>query len=300
MNTEIKNLYHFIELTNHRSFSLAAQAVNQTQSSLIRSIDALEKQTGNTLVNRNIKGIPLTKEGEIILEYAKEFIYKLTELNKPSITSNQNINSTISFGCDSVTSTYLVSQSISILLAKEKHKFSYIIDTLGNLNAKLIKNEIDFYVSPTFNLNFDSRYEIEELRKKSLSFYCRDDHPLSSRNNLDKYDLAKYPIATTKELEHFLKNYFRQKNFTPDITYANELNIIELTHNSDIVVFSILLSALPHHMHQHYGLTSLKTTDIPEALLPEIDHKIIRLKEKTITEGTKKLINTIKNADSKD
>ena len=56
------------------SFSKASEVVGYTQSGLTHLVDSLEREIGLTLVQRDRRGIALTKEGELLMPAIREFL----------------------------------------------------------------------------------------------------------------------------------------------------------------------------------------------------------------------------------
>ena len=61
----------FILICELQSFSKAASAIGQTQSSVSRRIDALERRLGLTLLNRSVRPIAPTPEGRVLYHEIK-------------------------------------------------------------------------------------------------------------------------------------------------------------------------------------------------------------------------------------
>ena len=77
----IKNLEIFLEVVEQASFSLAAEALGMTQSSVSIAINALEKSIGTQLLERNgRKKIELTSAGEMLYPAIKQLVEKSNDI----------------------------------------------------------------------------------------------------------------------------------------------------------------------------------------------------------------------------
>ncbi|MEZ4646453.1 MAG: LysR family transcriptional regulator [Chloroflexota bacterium] len=74
---KINYLCEFVTIANLGSFTLAAEELYISQSTLSKHIMALEKELGVQLFDRSIRDIVITETGQLILPYAKQ----LCELN---------------------------------------------------------------------------------------------------------------------------------------------------------------------------------------------------------------------------
>lgn len=73
-NLEVKWLYDVIALEECRSFTLAAEKRNISQSSFSRRIQALESSLGFSVFNRNVNPPQLTPQGRIFVGYARNML----------------------------------------------------------------------------------------------------------------------------------------------------------------------------------------------------------------------------------
>jgi DNA-binding transcriptional LysR family regulator len=74
---DVKQLRVLKAVSEHGSFSAAADALTYTQPAVSQQIAALEKQAGATLVNRGSRGVTLTDAGRALVEHAEVVIARL-------------------------------------------------------------------------------------------------------------------------------------------------------------------------------------------------------------------------------
>lgn len=73
-NLEVKWFYDVIALEECRSFTLAAERRNISQSSFSRRIQALESNLGFSVFNREVNPPQLTPQGRIFVGYARNML----------------------------------------------------------------------------------------------------------------------------------------------------------------------------------------------------------------------------------
>src|SRR5687768_7454241 len=71
---QIESLKVFCDLAETESFTKAAQINEITQSAVSQQVSALERTFKALLIERSKKKFRLTREGEILYEYAKQLI----------------------------------------------------------------------------------------------------------------------------------------------------------------------------------------------------------------------------------
>lgn len=76
---DLGQLEAFVKVATHRSFSKAAEALFLTQPSVTARIQALERELGETLFERNGRGVRLTDVGGSFLPYAQRVLKALQE-----------------------------------------------------------------------------------------------------------------------------------------------------------------------------------------------------------------------------
>lgn len=70
----LTQLNYFREVVNLQSFTKAANKLYISQSTLSKSIRALEEEYNVILINRGVKNFEVTKEGYILYEYAERIL----------------------------------------------------------------------------------------------------------------------------------------------------------------------------------------------------------------------------------
>ncbi len=81
-NLDVDLLQAFAEVAHTRSFTQAAERLNRVQSAVSGQIKRLEYITGTRLFDRTRRSVKLTKEGEILLDYA----HKILRLNDAALS----------------------------------------------------------------------------------------------------------------------------------------------------------------------------------------------------------------------
>jgi DNA-binding transcriptional LysR family regulator len=75
---DVKQLRVLKAVSEHGSFSAAAEALSYTQPAISQQIAALEKQAGTKLVDRGSRGVTLTEAGQTLVEHAEVVLARLS------------------------------------------------------------------------------------------------------------------------------------------------------------------------------------------------------------------------------
>ncbi len=199
------NLMHMkyaVEIAEAKSINKAAEKLYVGQSALSRSVKELEEDLGVTLFERTAKGMLLTQDGEIFVNYAKTILKQVVDV--------ENI-----FRQGKVTTKQF---SVSVPRA------SYIADAFSRFSCQLDQSEkVDLFYKETnsmraiknileenyklgilrFSENYERYYRIM-MREKGLSYeliaefgyvlVMSSQSPLASVENITYDDLKNYIV----------------------------------------------------------------------------------------------------------
>ena len=98
----------FVQVAQHRSFSKAAEALFLTQPSVTARIQSLERDLGESLFERNGRGVRLTEMGSTFLPYARRALKALQD-GRDAIQGMRNLDlGTLKLGAALTVSTYVL------------------------------------------------------------------------------------------------------------------------------------------------------------------------------------------------
>lgn len=98
----------FVQVAQHRSFSKAADALFLTQPSVTARIQSLERDLGESLFERNGRGVRMTEMGTAFLPYARRALKALQE-GRDALDGMRNLDiGTLKLGCALTVSTYVL------------------------------------------------------------------------------------------------------------------------------------------------------------------------------------------------
>jgi DNA-binding transcriptional LysR family regulator len=260
----------FLAVSEYRSFSKAADALNVTQPTITSRIKSLESILKYHLFTRDGHDISLTKEGTIFLEYARNILVNIQHAKEvKNIVKSPEIKVGFSPG----------------------YSYSFIIETLkalktiGNINVKIV----DGYDSVSLNEKailgeFDLIFTRDDYANNTniISEYLFDNnlvvvlpmhHPLCNKHSIHIEDLSGETIFSYKRHSELWKaidhKLVRAQNISRiDVennemllnSVSNELGIgiipelgIDDNYKSTISIRKIdELSKIPNKVYVHY------------------------------------------------
>lgn len=208
---QIDSFKMFCDLAETESFTKAAQINSVTQSAVSQQISSLERQLKCLLIERSKKRFRLTREGQLLYEYAKQIMQSYESLLnrlqevKDIISGTMRVATIYSIGLHDLP-PYLkqflrAHPTVNVHVEYQRANQVYE-DVLGNVV------DIGLVAYPVK----DSRLEIIPLREEKLVVICHPQHPLASNPRVlleqlqDQRFIAFEPdIPTRKAIDKFLK-----------------------------------------------------------------------------------------------
>lgn len=299
------NINHYqnaLILARHGNFGRAAKALNISQPTLSRSIQALEKQLGDLLFNRGKKGIIPTQAGEIMLKHAGLVIAASESLEEELKRHQGILEGVINIGAGTYVGTALLAPAL--IRFNQLYPGIDINITVGNWDQftdSLYTREFDFVMFDTSELGVLPNFKFIKLQRHQAFFFCRPEHPLLQLESLALPDLAKFPLISSvlpaRIIQLFKQAFFPYKQKSPDDIKLNHIicndqAIIKTTvANSDAIaiasygmladeleseLFSVLPFRLPglhgnYHIVKRRGLISAPAVNAFIQVLLELD-----------------------------
>lgn len=210
---QLETLKMFCDLAETESFTRAAQISEVTQSAVSQQISALERHFKSILIERSKKKFRLTREGQVLYDYAKQMIQtyeslqsKLQEI-KDVISGTIRIATIYSIGLHDLPpylKKYLKTFPTVNVHVEYRRANQVYEDVLGNVV------DLGLVAYPVR----DSKLEIIPLRKDRLVLICHPNHPFAKNTGVRLNALSGHKfigfepdIPTRKAIDKILKDH---------------------------------------------------------------------------------------------
>src|SRR3954469_11343475 len=107
-SVELHSLQVFLTVANEKSFSRAAEKLLRTQPAISLSLQKLEQELGERLIDRSGKDLILTDAGRTVLDYARRFQSLQLEMDNSLAELRDNSAGRLIIGANESTSLYLL------------------------------------------------------------------------------------------------------------------------------------------------------------------------------------------------
>src|SRR5437762_5576774 len=210
---QIESLKIFCDLAETESFTKAAQINEVTQSAVSQQISSLERHFKSLLIERSKKRFRLTREGQVLYDYAKQMISTYDGLHsrlqeiKDIISGTIRIATIYSIGLHDLPpylKKFLKSYPTVNVHVEYRRANQVYEDVLGNVV------DLGLVAYPSR----DAKLEIVSLRKDPLVLICHPQHPFSKMKSTKLKTIAgqkfigfEPDIPTRKALDRILKDH---------------------------------------------------------------------------------------------
>jgi len=226
---ETRLLRNALALAEHRNFARAARALNISQPTLTRSIQALENRLGARLFDRKTRTVLPTPVGEEMLKHARLVVTSSLAL-EDGVQQFQGLKQgSLAVGIGPYAASILLGQALGRF--NKQHpgiRITAMVDDWANLPRRLKEREFDFVLMEISQLDADQDLEVSRLLPHQGFFFCNGVHPALKVKTLSLHHLADYPFVLPT-LPQRLLNLFGSL-FQPagdDSTVVDRLSIIQ-------------------------------------------------------------------------
>lgn len=219
---DIRTLQYFVTIVESGNFSSAAKKLHMTQPPLSRQIQNLESELGIMLMERGPRNIILTDAGKKLYEYAQIMI----NLSDIAVRDIQDFSSgkkgQLRIGCASSCNDLL----LSIISRDFSVKFPEITYQIFEKNTfelidLLEKNIIEIAIVRSPFPNKDT-LQSEIIMKENFVAAARPDFFEDENAPFDPKELSGKPVILYRRWEAFLKNYFKNRDISPEYLCSND------------------------------------------------------------------------------
>lgn len=140
---EVRNLVTFLKVTELKSFSRAAEALDYSQSAVTVQIQQLERELGVQLFDRIGKTVSITQYGKDFVSYARDVVSAIARASAFA-SADSELSGTVRVG----TLNSLLTASFSDIVPLYHERFPHVqielhAGNIATITEMLIKNELD-------------------------------------------------------------------------------------------------------------------------------------------------------------
>jgi len=185
---ELSALQVFYTVATEKSFSRAADKLNRTQPAISLSVQRLESELGEKLLDRTGREVLLTDAGRVVLEYAKRFQNIDRELRVSLAELRDRAAGRLVVGANESTALYLLQHIQQYRRRYPRIKVQVRRSLSSQIPGQLIDGDLELGA-----ISFepgDSRLASTEIYVDHLAFVVSPEHRLASRESVSIRELG--------------------------------------------------------------------------------------------------------------
>ncbi|CAN7159079.1 LysR substrate-binding domain-containing protein [Paraburkholderia sp. SIMBA_054] len=235
---ELRHLRYFAALAEQLSFTVAAQKVHVTQSTLSHQIRQLEEELGCRLFEREGRRVTMTEAGELFLERVRNALREVDEGVSTVRDAAEEMTGVVRIGATHTFNLHIIPRCVSLFLDRHPSVRVDVLEMTGDGIAQaLLRGDLDIGVTYKPNDALPLRFEPLYTEEMMLAVGLR--HPFAKRrfvrvSELHLQRMVLLPRSFSTRV--LLDESFRMANAAPVV--VAEMNaiapMIELVRETDI------------------------------------------------------------------
>jgi DNA-binding transcriptional LysR family regulator len=185
---ELHSLRVFLTVANEKSFSRAAEKLLRTQPAISLTIQRLEAELQEKLIDRSAKDLLLTDAGRTVLEFAKRFDSLHSELENSLAELRDKSAGRLMIGANESSTLYLLDHIERYRRKYPKVKVQIRRSLSSRIPTELIDGELELGIL-TYDPE-DDRLISRVIYKDHLAFIVSPEHKLAARPDVSITELG--------------------------------------------------------------------------------------------------------------
>ncbi|MBI5780313.1 MAG: LysR family transcriptional regulator [Rhodocyclales bacterium] len=224
MNVTLRQLRAFLAVARFGSFTVAAEHLYTTQSTLSGSIKELENALGVQLFDRNTRRVQLTEVGRELYPLMEKILADLDEVLHEVATLKALKRGIVRIAAPQLMAATLLPEVLASFMREFPHVTIHLIDCgVESVPSCVLSGEADLGVGPERDI--PGEIEAEPLFVQAFHVVFPPAHPLAAQQVVPWRRLAEFPLITlqgqfTEKLSRDLHEVVRDLDLHPDTTVA--------------------------------------------------------------------------------
>lgn len=191
----IRQLEYLVAVADTLHFRRAAERCNTTQPTLSEQLKALEERLGAQLVERDRTRVMLTSVGTQVVQVARRILQDVGEMQSLAATGGRELAGLLRLGLPPTIGPYLLPHVLPGLHTQYPELRLFIRESLPSLLPGALEDgSLDVIITMLPLRQGD--FEVVQLFREPLMLAVAADHPLASRGQIERQELAGLDVLT--------------------------------------------------------------------------------------------------------
>lgn len=290
---------YFLAVVKFKTFTLAAEELYISQSSLSKQIKSLEEELGCVLFIRENKENSLTDAGRIFLEYAENFSKEHQDLtNHLKELMLHSSKRPITVGVLPVIDEYNIGHDLALfqnLIPSSNIYINLLENTQSKLLADLHSGKVDAIIIRTDNIDLSLYHHVTIKEEDLVVAFSRDCKDLLNKDALTISDIYHYPLISfesSSDLYQTIQRLFKYKGRIARFAYLYQRHQQILS----MVNAKFGITIMPERLVNTSAYPNI--TYVPLQGAPKTVTTLVALKNKPLSKELALLFQYFENANS--
>ena len=188
-------LKHVVQVSRSGSISAAASLLNTSQSTVTKSVAAMERELGYTLFERTSHGVVMTEKGRGFLTRASRLLSDYEQLVEDGRQEFDSANSLVRAAICPVIVQGLINRAVCRVV-QDHPEIRIHLHAVNPENGigLLRRGDIDLLVCPIELLEGDAGFEVTKIPAVRAGLFVRKGHKLAKAQSITPQEISDYPM----------------------------------------------------------------------------------------------------------
>ena len=188
-------LKHVVQVSRSGSITAAASSLNTSQSTVTKSVAAMERELGYTLFERTSHGVVMTEKGRGFLTRASRLLSDYEQLVEDGRQEFDSASSLVRAAICPVIVQGLINRAVCRVV-QDHPEFRIHLQAVNPENGigLLRRGDIDLLVCPIELLEGDAGFEVTKIPAVRAGLFVRKGHKLAKAQSITPQEISDYPM----------------------------------------------------------------------------------------------------------
>ena len=215
-----RRLLYFYHVAKNGSLSRAEAALGAPQPVISRQIARLEDEVGVQLLERNGRGVTLTRYGELLFRHAETILEGMAQATVELDSARRNPTGQVRLAGPATFMSLYMPEVLRRFMAELPDVEVVALQVLtGEVYEKMVADKVDIGI--VLSIPNKAKFEVCELLVEPMMCIVRRDHPLADSTSVSRSALAEHRLvvpSSAQGLRNIINSYMESTEvFVPHL-----------------------------------------------------------------------------------
>ena len=204
-----RRLLYFYHVAKNGSFSRAEAALGAPQPVISRQIAKLEEEVGVQLLERNGRGVTLTRYGELLFRHAQTILEVMAQATAELDSARRNPTGQVRLAGPATFMSLYMPEALRRFMAELPDVEVVALQVLtGEVYEKMVADKVDIGI--VLSVPNKAKFEVHELLVEPMMCIVRRDHSLAGNTSVSRAALAEHRLvvpSSAQGLRNIINSY---------------------------------------------------------------------------------------------